>query len=80
MTTINVTELRARLEKNIELYRNSEGTRFHYADGSSVRVALLDTILSDATYIARRRGKLSNTESFKTYKEAFMFYVKNLMK
>lgn len=80
MTTINVTELRARLEKNIELYRNSEGTRFHYADGSSVRVALLDKILSDATYIARRRGKLSDTESFKTYKEAFMFYVKNLMR
>ncbi|WAX17330.1 hypothetical protein PM93P1_00008 [Parabacteroides phage PM93P1] len=80
MTTINVTELRARLEMNIDLYRISEGTRFHYADGSSVRLALLDQILSDATYIARRRGKLSNTESFKTYKEAFMFYVKNLMK
>ena len=80
MTTINVTELKTRLEKNINLYRNNEGTRLHYADGSSVRIALLDQILSDATYIARRRGILSNTESFKTYKEAFMFYVKNLMK
>ena len=81
MTKISISELTARLDRNIYLFNNNKSTCVRYADGTSVNKALEAAIISDATYIAKAKGDMAVTDAgFENFKEAFMYYVKNLMR
>lgn len=81
MTTINLSEVAKRLEKNICIYRIAVLDKGLNREKEEMLSRLVSAIKSDATYYAKRKGDMNNADKgFKGYKDSFMYFVKNIKK
>lgn len=81
MTTINLSTVAQRLEKNISIYRTAVINRGLDRKKEEMLDRLVAAIKSDATYYAKRKGDMDNADKgFTGYKDSFMYFVKNIMK